>query len=69
MEKLNGWDFYFLSILALMIIGYYLITHIIFQSFEIKRKKPILVFTSVFSLSIMLLEMFIIEILKVGTNE
>ena len=68
-SRWSGWGFYILSLLVLQIIGYYLIKGIIFQSYEIKRLKPLLVFTTIFSLSIMLLEMYIIEILKVGTEE
>ena len=69
MEILFGWGFYFIFLLMLMIVGYYLIAHIIFQAFEIKRYKPVLVFAGVFSLSIMCIQMLIIEILKVGTDE
>jgi len=69
MEILQGWAFYFLSLIFLMMVGHYLITKIIFQSFEIKRQKAVLLFILVFGLSNLVLEMFIIEILKIGSEE
>ena len=67
--ELSGWTVYFASLIPFFLIGFYLISTYLFQDHEIKSKFPIIMFSTIFSFSLMLLEMVFFEIFSVGTLE
>ena len=67
--EMYGWLFYILSLIAYFLVGYYLISSILFEDHEIKNKIPLFIFSIIFSFSLMLLQMIIFEVAKIGTEE
>jgi len=67
--ELTGWATYFATFLLFFLIGFYLISTYLFQDHEIKSKFPILLFSSIFSFSLLLLEMVFFEIFGIGSLE
>ena len=67
--ELTGWIVYVLSLIAYFLLGMYIIGRFLFQDYEVKNKLPLMIFSAVFTFSMMLLEMVFFEIFGLGTPE
>jgi hypothetical protein len=68
-EYLSSWMTYFIFLLIFLLLGYYILDNLIFESQEVKNWLPIMVFCINFALSLIYLELLIFEILQYGTEE
>jgi len=67
--ELSGWSIYFGSFVFFFVLGYYIISHVLFEDHEIKSKLPLCFFSIIFGFAIMLLQMVFFEIFGIGTQE
>ena len=69
MIEWTGWIIYFGSFGLFFLIGFYIISHVLFEDHEIKSRPPLWIFSVIFSFAMVMLELVFFEILGIGTQE
>lgn len=67
--NLSVWGLYIFSLLVFGTIGYYILTKRIINDFEIKKKKVLFTFTSIFAFSVNSLTLILFEIFSLGDED
>lgn len=66
---MEGWLFYFGSVLFVSILGRWMINKLIGSDYDINSPLSIFLFCLTFSLSVVSLELIIFDIMDIGTEE